>query len=95
MAKVLLILMALVIALAVYMLTKKLNDGERQIRQGRQKLAENDNLFVRTFFNSKLESGRQKLADGMEKLSFWKKVRLLLVLVFIACAVGAVIKLVN
>ena len=94
MVKVLLIL-AVISAIAVFALSKKLRDGEIKLSAGRQKLAENDNLFVRTFFNSKLESGRQKLADGMEKLSFWKKVRLLLVLVFIACAVCAVIKLVN
>ncbi|MDD6486764.1 MAG: hypothetical protein PUF61_07465 [Spirochaetales bacterium] len=94
MAKVLLLLMALVIAAAVFWLTKKLNDGERKINQGRQRLAKNDNLFVRTFFSDKLANGRKKLAEGTEKLNFWKAVRILLVLACIGCAVAAVLNLV-
>lgn len=94
MAKVLLILMALVIALAVFLLTKKLNDGERQLRQGKQKLAKNDNLFVQTFFRSKLENGRRQILEGEKKLALWKTVRILLVLACIGFAVGAVLKLI-
>lgn len=95
MAKVLLILMALVIALAVFWLTKKLNDGERQLRQGRQKLAKNDNLFVQTFFRSRLENGRRQISEGEKKLALWKTVRILLVLVCIGCAVAALAMLAN
>ena len=91
MAKVLFILMALVIALAVFLLTKKLNDGERKIRQGKQKLAKNDNLFVQTFFSSKLEDGRRQISEGEKKLALWKVVRILLVLICIGCAVAAVL----
>lgn len=94
MAKILLILMALVIALAVFLLTKKLNDGERQLRQGKQKLAKNDNLFVQTFFRSKLENGRRQIFEGEKKLALWKTVRILLVLVCIGFAVGAILKLI-
>ncbi len=94
MAKILLILMALVIALAVFLLTKKLNDGERQLRQGKQKLAKNDNLFVQTFFRSKLENGRRQILEGEKKLALWKTVRILLVLACIGFAVGAVLKLI-
>ena len=95
MAKVLLILMALVIALAVFWLTKKLNDGERQLRQGRQKLAKNDNLFVQTFFRSRLENGRRQISEGEKKLALWKAVRILLVLACIGFAIGAVAMLAN
>lgn len=94
MAKILLILMALVIALAVFLLTKKLNDGERQLRQGKQKLAKNDNLFLQTFFRSKLENGRWQILEGEKKLAFWKTVRILLVLACIGFAVAAVLKLI-
>lgn len=94
MAKILLILMALVIALAVFLLTKKLNDGERQLRQGKQKLAKNDNLFVQTFFRNKLENGRRQISEGEKKLAFWKAVRILLVLACICFAVAAVLKLI-
>lgn len=94
MAKILLILMALVIALAVFLLTKKLNDGERQLRQGKQKLAKNDNLFVQTFFRNKLENGRRQISEGEKKLALWKTVRILLVLACIGFAVGAVLKLI-
>ena len=94
MAKILLILMALVIALAVFLLTKKLNDGERQLRQGKQKLAKNDNLFVQTFFRNKLENGRRQISEGEKKLAFWKAVRILLVLACIGFAVAAVLKLI-
>ncbi len=90
MAKFLFILMALVIALAVFLLTKKLNDGERKIRQGKQKLAKNDNLFVQTFFSSKLEDGRRQISEGEKKLALWKVVRILLVLICIGCVVAAV-----
>lgn len=90
-----LLILAVISAIAVVALSKKLRDGERQISAGKQKLAENDNLFVRTFFNSKLESGRQKLSDGMAKLTFWKTVRFLLVLIFIVCAVCAVMNFVK
>lgn len=93
MAKILLILMALIIALAVFLLTKKLNDGERQLRQGKQKFAKNDNLFVQTFFRSKLENGRRQILEGEKKLALWKTVRILLVLACIGFAVGAVLKL--
>ncbi len=95
MAKILLILMALVIAAAVFWLTKKLNDGERKIRQGKQKLAKNDNLFVQTFFRSKLENGRRQILEGEKKLALWKTVRILLVLACIGFAVGAFAKLAN
>ncbi|MDD6487452.1 MAG: hypothetical protein PUF61_10945 [Spirochaetales bacterium] len=94
MAKILLILMALVIALAVFLLTKKLNDGERQLRQGKQKLAKNDNLFVQTFFRNKLENGRRQISEGEKKLAFWKAVRILLVLSCIGFSVAAVLKLI-
>lgn len=94
MAKILLILMALVIALAIFLLTKKLNDGERQLRQGKQKLAKNDNLFVQTFFRNKLENGRRQISEGEKKLAFWKAVRILLVLACIGFAVAAVLKLI-
>ena len=94
MAKVLLILMALVIAAAVFWLTKKLNDGERKIRQGRQKLAKNDNLFVQTFFRSRLENGRRQISEGEKKLALWKMVRILLVLACIGCAIAAVLNVV-
>ena len=95
MAKAILILIAAVSAIAVFMLTKKLNDGERQLRQGRQKLAKNDNLFVQTFFRSRLENGRRQISEGEKKLALWKAVRILLVLACIGFAVAALAKLAN
>lgn len=94
MGKVLLIFVAVISGATIFVLSGKLHDGERQIRQGKIKLAKNDNIFVRTFFSGKFEAGKQQFADGEKKLAFWKRVRVLLVLVFLVCAVSAVMKFV-
>lgn len=92
MTKVLLILFVVIIVIFVFVISRKLKEGERKIRQGKQKIAANDNFFVRTFFGSKLAAGRRLIADGEQKLSFWKKIRFLLVVIFIGCIVGLIVE---
>ena len=95
MAKLISILIAAaaILAICVFIIERKLRDGEKQISAGQQKLAANDNWVVHLFFKSKLEEGRQKLSDGRKKLSFGKRVRTLLVMLCIACIVGAILAL--
>ena len=92
MAKLIAILTATAVILAIYIfiIERKLRDGEKQISAGQQKLAANDNLFVQLFFSSKLAEGRQKLSDGRKKLAFAKRIRTLLAILCVACIVGAI-----
>ena len=91
MCKVFLILVVVIIVIFVFVISRKLKEGERKIRQGKQKIAANDNWFVRLVAGNKLADGRRQIAEGEQKLSFWKNIRFFLVVICIGCIVGLIL----
>lgn len=87
---IILVVIALLSGIAVIYLTVKLNDGKMQIQDGRWKLAKFDNWFIRIFAGRMLDEGWKKVFVGEKKISFWKKVRVALVVACVGCAIGAV-----
>ncbi len=74
----------------IVFITLRLNDGKRQIQDGRWELAKYDNWFIRIFAGRKLDEGWGQVFAGEKKISFWKKVRVALVVACVGCAIGAV-----
>ena len=74
----------------IVFITLRLNDGKRQIQDGRWELAKYDNWFIRIFAGRKLDEGWGQVFVGEKKISFWKKVRVALVVACVGCAIGAV-----
>lgn len=89
-ATVLLLVAAFLLASFAIFLRGKLKNGEQKIRAGRQKLAKYDNWFVGLFFSDKLYAGRKQLSDGEKKLSFWKVIFALSIILCIVCIVAAI-----
>ncbi len=89
-ATVLLFVAAFLLASFAVFLRGKLKDGERKIRAGRQKLAKYDNWFVEIFFSDKLYAGRRDLSEGEKKMSFWKVIFALSIILCIVCIVAAI-----
>lgn len=85
-----LVVIALLSGIAVIYLTVKLNDGKRQIQNGRWELAKYDNWFIRIFAGRKLDEGWGQIFAGEKKISFWKKVRVALVFACVGCVIGAI-----
>lgn len=74
----------------IVFITLRLNDGKRQIQNGRWKLAKYDNWFIRIFAGRKLDEGWGQIFAGEKKISFWKKVRVALVFACVGCVIGAI-----
>ena len=89
-AKILLLVVAFLLAAFAIFLRGKLKAGEVKLRAGRQKLAKYDNWFVGLFFSDQLYAGRKQLSDGEKKLSLWKVIFVLSIIICIACIVAAI-----
>ena len=86
-----LVVIALLSGIAVIYLTVKLNDGKRQIQNGRWELAKYDNWFIRIFAGRKLEKGKEDLFYGEKKYALGRKIRLVCVLICVGCVIGAIL----
>lgn len=75
----------------IVFITLRLNDGKRQIQNGRWELAKYDNWFIRIFARKKLEKGKEDLFYGEKKYALGRKIRLVCVLICVGCVIGAIL----
>lgn len=82
---------ALSFGIVAFYLTKGLNDGKKKIKDGRCKLAKHDNWFFRIVAKKRLDEGRRELFDGEKRYVLYWKIRLVCILVWVVCVIGAVV----